>query len=87
MKFEADKTKVGIDLEKVRCYNCNMYGHFSRNCKAPKDTSRYQQNKPPPAIQIQQTIEGPPPKALLSQTILKTLTGASMLLSMILLKQ
>ena len=63
MKFEANKTKVGIDLEKVRCYNCNLYGHFSRDCKAPKDTSRYQQNKPPPADQIE-AIEQSPPKAL-----------------------
>ena len=65
MKFEADKTKVGIDLTKVRCYNCNQYGHFSRECKAPKDISRYQQQaNPPPIIQLQ-SIESSAPKALL----------------------
>ena len=62
MKFEADKTKVGIDLEKVRCYNYNLYGHFSRDCKAPKDTSRYQQNKPTPVVQFP-AIEPPAPQA------------------------
>ncbi|KAK1441042.1 hypothetical protein QVD17_06878 [Tagetes erecta] len=35
-KPNANKT-VGFDKSKARCFNCNCYGHFSRECKAPKN--------------------------------------------------
>ncbi|KAK1406156.1 hypothetical protein QVD17_41443 [Tagetes erecta] len=35
-KPHANKT-VGFDKSKARCFNCNCYGHFSRECKAPKN--------------------------------------------------
>ena len=45
LNFKEDKTNVGFDISKVRCYNCNLYGHFSRKCKAErsKDSSQQQQ--------------------------------------------
>ncbi|KAK1413101.1 hypothetical protein QVD17_34863 [Tagetes erecta] len=35
-KPNANKT-VGFDKSKARCFNYNCYGHFSRECKAPKN--------------------------------------------------
>ncbi|KAK1424228.1 hypothetical protein QVD17_19549 [Tagetes erecta] len=35
-KPHANKT-VGFDKSKARCFNCNQYSHFSRECKAPKN--------------------------------------------------
>ncbi|KAK1419547.1 hypothetical protein QVD17_28722 [Tagetes erecta] len=35
-KPHANKT-VGFEKSKARCFNCNCYGHFSRECKAPKN--------------------------------------------------
>jgi hypothetical protein len=31
-KFNKD-TKVGFDKRKVRCYNCNLSGHFARSAR------------------------------------------------------
>ena len=49
LNFKEDKTNVGFDISKVRCYNCNMYGHFSRECKAErtKDSSQRQSTSDP----------------------------------------
>nr|GEY64166.1 hypothetical protein [Tanacetum cinerariifolium] len=33
-------TPVGFDMSKVDCYNCHMKGHFSRECRSPKDSRR-----------------------------------------------
>jgi hypothetical protein len=32
----AGKRRSNFDIRKVRCYNCQDYGHFSRDCTAPK---------------------------------------------------
>nr|GFA89001.1 hypothetical protein [Tanacetum cinerariifolium] len=33
-------TSMGFDMSKVECYNCHMKGHFSRECRSPKDSRR-----------------------------------------------
>nr|GEV68474.1 hypothetical protein [Tanacetum cinerariifolium] len=33
-------TLIEFDMSKVECYNCHRRGHFSRECKSPKDTRR-----------------------------------------------
>jgi hypothetical protein len=32
----AGKKKSTFDIRKVRCYNCQEYGHFSKDCTAPR---------------------------------------------------
>nr|GFC50029.1 hypothetical protein [Tanacetum cinerariifolium] len=31
---------MGFDMAKVECYNCHRKGHFSRECRSPKDSRR-----------------------------------------------
>nr|GEX97835.1 ribonuclease H-like domain-containing protein [Tanacetum cinerariifolium] len=33
-------TSMGFDMSKVECYNCHRKGHFSRECRSPKDTRK-----------------------------------------------
>nr|GEY43102.1 hypothetical protein [Tanacetum cinerariifolium] len=33
-------TSLGFDMSKVECYNCHMKGHFTRECRSPKDSRR-----------------------------------------------
>nr|GEU43908.1 ribonuclease H-like domain-containing protein [Tanacetum cinerariifolium] len=33
-------TSMGFDMSKIECYNCHKKGHFSRECRSPKDTRR-----------------------------------------------
>nr|GEV30960.1 uncharacterized mitochondrial protein AtMg00810-like [Tanacetum cinerariifolium] len=33
-------TSIGFDMSKVECYNCHKKGHFTRECRSPKDTRR-----------------------------------------------
>nr|GEY74785.1 retrovirus-related Pol polyprotein from transposon TNT 1-94 [Tanacetum cinerariifolium] len=33
-------TSMGFDMSKVKCYNCHRKGHFTRECRSPKDTKR-----------------------------------------------
>ena len=32
----AGKKKRNFDIRKVRCYTCQQYGHYSRDCTEPK---------------------------------------------------
>nr|GEV58468.1 hypothetical protein [Tanacetum cinerariifolium]GEV76911.1 hypothetical protein [Tanacetum cinerariifolium] len=33
-------TSMGFDMSRVECYNCHRKGHFTRECRSPKDTRR-----------------------------------------------
>nr|GEV17381.1 hypothetical protein [Tanacetum cinerariifolium] len=33
-------TSMGFDMSKVECYNCHRKGHFTRECRSPKDSRR-----------------------------------------------
>nr|GEU65319.1 hypothetical protein [Tanacetum cinerariifolium] len=33
-------TTMGLDMSKVECYNCHRNGHFTQECRSPKDTKR-----------------------------------------------
>nr|GEU66833.1 ribonuclease H-like domain-containing protein [Tanacetum cinerariifolium] len=33
-------TSMGFDMSKVECYNCHKKGHFIRECRSPKDSTR-----------------------------------------------
>nr|GEU50181.1 ribonuclease H-like domain-containing protein [Tanacetum cinerariifolium] len=37
---ENGPTSIGFDMSKVERYNCHMKGHFTRECRSPKDTRR-----------------------------------------------
>nr|GEX45270.1 hypothetical protein [Tanacetum cinerariifolium] len=37
---DNEVTTMGFDMFKVECYNCHRKGHFTRECRSPKDTRR-----------------------------------------------
>nr|GEV72348.1 retrovirus-related Pol polyprotein from transposon TNT 1-94 [Tanacetum cinerariifolium] len=39
-------TSMGFDMAKVECYNCHKKGHFTRECRSPKDSRRTAVAKP-----------------------------------------
>nr|GEU65275.1 retrovirus-related Pol polyprotein from transposon TNT 1-94 [Tanacetum cinerariifolium] len=41
-------TLIGFDMSKVECYNCHRKGHFTRECRSPKDTRRNVQEEEEP---------------------------------------
>nr|GEU52663.1 hypothetical protein [Tanacetum cinerariifolium] len=37
---ENRPTSMGFDMSKIECYNCHRKGHFTRECRSPKDIRR-----------------------------------------------
>nr|GFA81108.1 hypothetical protein [Tanacetum cinerariifolium] len=33
-------TSIGFDMSKVECYNCHKKGHFTKECRSPKDSKK-----------------------------------------------
>nr|GEV17357.1 hypothetical protein [Tanacetum cinerariifolium] len=38
-------TLIGFDMSKVECYNCHRRGHFTRECRSPKDNRNKETQK------------------------------------------
>nr|GFA53454.1 hypothetical protein [Tanacetum cinerariifolium] len=57
-------TSMDFDMLKVKCYNCHIKGHFSRECRSPKDSRRSGATEP----QRRTTPEEPANFALMAIT-------------------